>query len=121
INGHLYVAGGRGANFFYENTVWDYNIATDTWTLKNPMPGTLNNVRGSAVVLDSLFVFGGGSPFTESTNAANVYLPATDEWRTATNLNVARGFTSGAAVGTSLFAIGGHGGVSFTTLASVEE
>src|SRR5881227_2366112 len=63
INGHLYVAGGRDANNVSLNTVFDYDIAADTWTQKNNMPGTQNNVRGSAVALDSLFVFGGGNPF----------------------------------------------------------
>ena len=63
INGHLYVAGGRDVNNVSLNTVFDYDIAADTWTQKNNMPGTQNNVRGSAVALDSLFVFGGGNPF----------------------------------------------------------
>jgi len=63
INGHLYVAGGRDANNVSLSTVFDYDIAADTWTQKNDMPGTQNNVRGSAVALDSLFVFGGGNPF----------------------------------------------------------
>ena len=63
INGHLYVAGGRDNNNVSLSTVWDYDIAADTWTQKNDMPGTQNNVRGSAVALDSLFVFGGGDPF----------------------------------------------------------
>ena len=63
INGHLYVAGGRDVNNLSLSAVWDYDIAADTWTQKNDMPGTQNNVRGSAVALDSLFVFGGGNPF----------------------------------------------------------
>ena len=63
INAHLYVAGGRDANNVSLSTVFDYDIAADTWTQKNDMPGTQNNVRGSAVALDSLFVFGGGNPF----------------------------------------------------------
>jgi hypothetical protein len=63
INNHLYVAGGRDGNNSSLSAVWDYDIAADTWTQKNEMPGTENNVRGSAVALDSLFVFGGGNPF----------------------------------------------------------
>jgi N-acetylneuraminic acid mutarotase len=63
INGHLYVAGGRDVNNVSLSTVFDYDIVADTWTQKNDMPGTQNNVRGSAVALDSLFVFGGGNPF----------------------------------------------------------
>jgi N-acetylneuraminic acid mutarotase len=63
INAHLYVAGGRDANNVSLSAVFDYDITADTWTQKNDMPGTQNNVRGSAVALDSLFVFGGGNPF----------------------------------------------------------
>src|SRR6266480_7070543 len=55
--------GGRDVNNVSLNTVFDYDITADTWTQKNNMPGTQNNVRGSAVALDSLFVFGGGNPF----------------------------------------------------------
>jgi N-acetylneuraminic acid mutarotase len=66
INGHLYVAGGRDINFVSLNTVWDYDIAADTWTQKGDMPPDQNNVPGSAVALDNLWVFGGGNPFVAS-------------------------------------------------------
>ena len=122
INGHLYVAGGRDANSDSLNAVWDYDIAADTWTQKNDMPGSYNNGRGGAVVLDSLFVFGGGDALYSPFSATNVYLPKTDEWRTDTNLNLARVLTTGAAVGTSIFAIGGYGGpLSSSTDVSVEQ
>ena len=118
INGHLYVAGGRNANNFSLNTVWDYDIAADTWTQKNDMPGTHNNVRGSAVALDSLFVFGGGGPFIiPGSRATNVYLPVTDEWRTSAYTNAFRAFTSGTVIGTNIYAGGGYNG---DTSASVE-
>jgi len=64
INDHLYVAGGRDVNNVSLSAVFNYDIAADTWTQKNDMPGTQNNVRGSAVAIDSLFVFGGGNPFS---------------------------------------------------------
>src|SRR5947208_1822581 len=149
INGHLYVAGGGDANNVSLNTVWDYDIAADTWTQKNDMPGTQNNVRGSAVALDSLFVFGGGNPFiipghpsnaaiplkelkaaaaaaksghkvqlADTSNATNVYLPAADEWRTSASMNVFRAFTSGASIGTSVYAADGTIG---STVASAEK
>src|SRR5262249_7516940 len=54
---------GRDANNVSLSAVWDYNIAADTWTQKNNMPGCQNNIRGSAVALKSLFVFGGSDPF----------------------------------------------------------
>jgi len=63
INGHLYVAGGRDATNTVVNLVWDYDIAADTWSQRAEMPGINNNVPGSAVALNRLWVFGGGSPF----------------------------------------------------------
>ena len=151
IDGHLYVAGGRDGNDVSLNAVWDYNIAADTWTQKSNMPGSQNNVRGSAVALDSIFVFGGGNPFIipdspkavvpvkelkgaaaaaakagrkiqvpATSNTTNVYLPATDEWRTSADLNASRSFTGGAAIGTSVYAIGGFDDATSSTLASAE-
>src|SRR6478609_3044426 len=49
INGHLSVAGGRDANITVINTLWDYDIAADTWTARANMPSS-DNVPGSAVI-----------------------------------------------------------------------
>ena len=38
INGHLYVAGGRDANNTVITTMWDYDIAADTWTTRANLP-----------------------------------------------------------------------------------
>ena len=74
INGHLYLAGGRDATDTVVNLVWDYDIVADSWTQRTEMPGINNNVPGSAVALDRLWVFGGGDPFgpahQSSSNAA---------------------------------------------------
>jgi N-acetylneuraminic acid mutarotase len=138
INGHLYVAGGRDAANLVINLNWDYDIAANTWTAKANMPGSNNNVRGSGVALDNLWVFGGGNPFgptastkaafarervkgqlvPNTTNGAVRYDPATDTWSTAPNMNVQRAFTSGAAISAKLIAAGGYDG-SFT-VASAE-
>jgi hypothetical protein len=61
INGHLYVAGGRDAVNVVLDLVWDYDIGTDTWTQRNNMPSGENYAPGSAVALNNLWVFGGGS------------------------------------------------------------
>ena len=63
INGHLYMAGGRDATNTVVNLVWDYDTAADTWTQRSNMPGVQNNVPGSAVALNRLWIFGGGNPF----------------------------------------------------------
>ena len=115
INGHLYVAGGRNAANSALNTLWDYDIAANTWTQKSDMPSTRNNVRGSAVALDSLFVFGGVVEYLDfGSHATNVYLPATDEWRTSASMNQLRAWTSGATIGTNIYAAAGYSHGGFT-------
>jgi N-acetylneuraminic acid mutarotase len=148
INGHLYVAGGRDIDNVSLNLVWDYDIAANTWTQKGDMPPDQNNVPGSAVALDNMWVFGGGNPFSgvsagrtkiafqlskaafpwafvkgqtpipATANTGRRYDPVTDTWFTAPNMNVVRSFTSGAAVGNTVVAAGGYNGA--TTVASAE-
>ena len=65
INGHIYVAGGRNINNTNLNTLYDYDIATDTWTQRANLPTGIN-VPGSAVIGGKLWVFGGGNPFLSS-------------------------------------------------------
>ena len=54
INGHMYVAGGRDLNNTNLNTLYDYNIAADSWTTGATMPtwgerAGLGSDRGQAV------------------------------------------------------------------------
>ena len=64
INGKLYVAGGRDAADQIINLNWEYDPVADTWTQKADEPASdQNNVPGSGVALDMLWVFGGGDPF----------------------------------------------------------
>lgn len=66
INGKLYVAGGN-ANNNYLNTLYVYDIASNTWSQGPNLPQGVN-APGSAVVGgggagSKLWVFGGGTPF----------------------------------------------------------
>ena len=63
ISGHIYIAGGRDINNTNLNTLYDYDIAADSWTARANMP-TGVNVPGSAVIGGKLWVFAGGNPFT---------------------------------------------------------
>ena len=62
INGHIYIAGGRNLANTNLNTLYDYDIAANTWTTRANMPSGVN-VPGSAVIAGKLWVFGGGNPF----------------------------------------------------------
>ena len=65
INGHMYIAGGRNLANTNLNTLYDYDIAANTWTTGANMPSGVN-VPGSAVIAGKLWVFGGGNPFLGS-------------------------------------------------------
>ncbi len=140
INGHLYVAGGRDLNNTNLNTLYDYDIAANTWTTRANMPSGVN-VPGSAVIAGKLWVFGGGNPFTgpgtaptsgskgvrawlkrlfspDTTNSLQVYDPASNSWTSGPTLNQQRSFPAGTAVGNTAVAVGGYTGSS--TTASVE-
>ncbi len=138
INGHLYVAGGRDLNNTNLNTLYDYDIAANTWTTRANMPSGVN-VPGSAVIAGKLWVFGGGNPFTgpgtaptsgskgvrawfkrlfspDTTNSLQVYDPATNSWTSGPTLNQQRSFPAGTAVGNTAVAVGGYTGSSTTDL-----
>jgi Kelch motif len=136
-NGHLYVAGGRDATNTVIATTWDYDIAADTWTARANMLSA-DNVPGSAVIGGKLWIFGGGNPFSgsaampkspnkglrawfnrllhpDTTNALQVYDPASDSWSSGPSLNQQRSFPAGTHVGNIAVAVGGYTGSSTTT------
>jgi N-acetylneuraminic acid mutarotase len=130
VNGHLYVAGGRDSTNTVIATTWDYDIAADTWTARANMLSA-DNVPGSAVIGGKLWIFGGGNPFSgsaamprsdnkgaqapETTNALQIYDPASDSWSSGPSLNVQRSFPAGTDVGNTAVAVGGYNGSSTTT------
>ena len=141
INGHIYIAGGRNLANTNLNTLYDYDIAANTWTGRANMPSGVN-VPGSAVIAGKLWVFGGGNPFLgsgtsptsgktgvrawlkrifnpDTTNALQVYDPATDSWTSGPTLNQQRSFPAGTHVGNTAVAVGGCTGSSTTTSVEV--
>ena len=137
VNGHLYVAGGRDATNTVIATTWDYDIAADTWTARANLPSA-DNVPGSAAIGGKLWIFGGGNPFSgpgtaptsartglrawfdrllhpDTTNALQIYDPATDTWSSGPGLIQQRSFPAGTHVGNTAVAVGGYTGSSTTT------
>jgi hypothetical protein len=130
INGHMYVAGGRDINNTNLNTLYDYDIAADTWTVRANLPDGIN-VPGSAVIGSTLWVFGGGNPFTgraampllpkkgmripDTTGELQVYDPVTDSWTIGPSLSQIRSFPAGTDVGNTAVAVGGYTGIDTTT------
>src|SRR5262249_15653877 len=132
INGHLYIAGGRDINNTNYNTLYDYDIAANTWTTGASLPeGT--NVPSSAVIGGQLWIVGGGNPFLgsgslptgksvfgpDTTNSLQIYDPASNSWTTGPGMNEFRSFAAGCAVGNTAVAVAGYDG--FGSVASVEK
>jgi N-acetylneuraminic acid mutarotase len=116
INGHLYVAGGRDATNTVVASLYDYDIAANTWTTRAPMPSA-NNVPGCGVLNGQLWIYGGGNPFNapETTGASVIYDPGTNAWSTGPSLTEARSFVAGTNIGNTLFAAGGYNGATTVT------
>jgi N-acetylneuraminic acid mutarotase len=130
VNGHIYIAGGRNLGNTNLNTLYDYDIAANTWTQRANLPTGIN-VPGSAVIAGKLWVFGGGNPFVgsttsvktsdmgvrtpDTTNILQVYDPVTDTWTTSNPLNQQRSFPAGTDVGNTAVAVGGYTGTGTTT------
>ena len=133
INGHIYIAGGRNLGSTNLNTLYDYDIAANTWTQRTNLP-TGVNVPGSAVIGGKLWVFGGGNPFVgsgalpqpnkgvltpDTTNILQVFDPAANAWTSGPNLLQTLSFPAGTDVGNTAVVVGGYTGSTTTT--SVEK
>jgi len=143
INGHIYIAGGRNLANTNLNTLYEYDIAADTWTQRANLPTGIN-IPGSAVIAGKLWVFGGGDPFAngsaaapaspkqvlrgwltrlfrpDTTNILQVYDAVTDTWSSGPSLNQQRSFPAGTGVGNTAVAVGGFTEYYPYTTTSVE-
>ena len=60
---HLHSRGAQTSLSGRLNTLYDYDIAANTWTARANMPLGVN-APGSAVIAGKLWLFGGGFPFS---------------------------------------------------------
>jgi hypothetical protein len=124
VNGHLFVIGGADSTGAPVNTVYDYDIAANTWTTRTPVPSPVA-APGSGVVGNQVFIFGGGTPFQSgilrpsarqsspaALNTTWIFDTTGYTWSPGPNLNVARALTAGAKAGNYLVAIAGFNGTS---------
>jgi energy-converting hydrogenase Eha subunit A len=89
--------------------------ATETWTVKAPVP-TPRNSGGVGVVDGVLYVIGGGNPMPSRITES--YDPVTNTWRTRAPMPTPRYTVRVGVVGGLLFAVGGQNSSGF--LSTVE-
>jgi N-acetylneuraminic acid mutarotase len=105
VNGVLYAIGGRPIVLENFDVVEAYDLATDRWTTKHPMPSKRGGLA-SAVLDGRIHTFGGeyaGGVFDNH----EVYDPARDSWTVETPLPSGRHGFAAVTVGGKIFVIGG--------------
>jgi len=109
VNDLLYVISGESE--VYADAVRCFNPATNSWSLKAPIP-TLRSLAAAAVINGEIYVAGGyfvpipGLPATSLTNL-DIYNPVTNSWRAGTPMPTGRVSCAGSAVDGVLFVSGG--------------
>ena len=106
LDGKLYVLSGQPDKTLCEY----YDPATDSWTLRNPLPD-MNFWYGVIVSANqTIYRFGGGG-FAAPTSAAHVYDKVNDSWTSLPPLPMPLHGSAGANVGDSLiWILGGYSG-----------
>ncbi len=112
-NGKIYVIGGDDGDTNSNTTNYEYTIASDSWTLRAPMPTAREN--NVAVTLN-------GNPNYTAMDAFEAYDPVANTWATLAPMQDARVSPGIATDGTYVYVYGGEDslGAAITSLASAE-
>jgi hypothetical protein len=103
VNGKIYL--------IERSSIYEYNLQTNTWTTKTPMP-VLNAAFAVAACQNKIYVIG------EASN--RVYDPVTDTWENKTAMPTSRSYMEANAVGGKIYVIGGRTGDAYTTVPTNE-
>jgi N-acetylneuraminic acid mutarotase len=78
----VYAIGGLNPYRTPQQTVTAYDVATNTWTFRRPLPVRLAGTNGAGVVNGKIYVSGGFSDYKQAfpTAALYMYNPATNTW-----------------------------------------
>jgi non-specific serine/threonine protein kinase len=112
----VYVVGGAVAFPQPTAQVARYDTRSGAWALVAPMPVAVHHpavTTGAERCRGDVYVYGGYTSSGSETDALQRYDPATNSWQTLPGSGTPRGAATLAAVGCSLYAIGGaRGGVA---------
>jgi N-acetylneuraminic acid mutarotase len=76
----LYAIGGTSGGDAALSRVQAYNVATNTWSWKAPLPTPLFWTNGAGVINGKIYVSGGATSYRSFVNALFMYDPATNAW-----------------------------------------
>ena len=99
--GKIYIAGGYTGSA--NNNMWEYDIATNTWSAKATMSSaTLAYMSG--IWNDSLiYIMGGAGPSLSGSNVVQIYNVNQNTWTTGTSLPEYGDMGSGTIVGDTIY------------------
>jgi N-acetylneuraminic acid mutarotase len=106
----LYVLGGSTRERVDQQVNFEYDIATDTWRERAPLPRGLTHA-GVASLKGKIYVVGAftASAHGDAVNSVYEYDPASDAWRTLAPLKQPRGSVGVTMLNGRIHAIGGRG------------
>jgi N-acetylneuraminic acid mutarotase len=76
----VYAIGGFNSWQLSLSKVTAYNVATNTWTFRRPLPTGLGYTNGAGVVNGKIYVSGGNISWNSTSRALYMYDPATNTW-----------------------------------------
>jgi N-acetylneuraminic acid mutarotase len=82
----VYAIGGLTPTGKPSDKVTAYNVATNTWTFRRPLPEPLAETNGAGVIDGKIYVSGGYSDPDFPTSALYMYNPATNAWTEKTGI-----------------------------------
>jgi N-acetylneuraminic acid mutarotase len=98
IGNTIYVIGGSDPSNATSTTVQAYNIKTNTWSLRRPLPAAREGTNGATVINGRIYVSGG-----YFNNTLFVYNPATDSWARKANMPEIGFYGAQGAIGGLLY------------------
>jgi N-acetylneuraminic acid mutarotase len=98
IGNTIYVFGGNNPSNTATTTVQAYNVSTNTWALRKPLPAPRAWLNGASVINGKIYVTGGYGH-----NTLYVYNPATNTWARKANMPEATGHGAQGAINGILY------------------
>src|SRR4051812_36795775 len=86
----VYAIGGRNPNGVELTKVIAYNVATNTWSFRRPLPIPLAETNGAAVINGKIYVSGGFRGPDDLSIGLYVYDPAANTWTRKRDLPILR-------------------------------
>ena len=108
VNDKIYAIAGTGDYgnaSYWNNSVFEYDPALDTWTAKKTMPAERGNIA-AAVYQDKIYVIGGSGGLNQ------VYDPAIDTWENRSSMPTLRTQFEANVVNGKIYIIGGSSGLN---------